>query len=106
FSSRRRHTRSDRDWSSDVCSSDLLFERSRNGYVRSVSVMERHAVIVMLTFGALLIAVWGLIATRPTGLVPPEDQGYLIAVVSLRSEERRVGKEGGSLGCGVREKES
>src|SRR3982750_4044625 len=24
FSSRRRHTMSDRDWSSDVCSSDLL----------------------------------------------------------------------------------
>src|SRR2546428_12038764 len=27
FSSRRRHTRSDRDWSSDVCSSDLFFYR-------------------------------------------------------------------------------
>src|SRR5699024_11680521 len=26
FSSRRRHTRSKRDWSSDVCSSDLGFE--------------------------------------------------------------------------------
>src|SRR5207249_5204702 len=26
FSSRRRHTRSKRDWSSDVCSSDLLAE--------------------------------------------------------------------------------
>src|SRR2546428_7200479 len=26
FSSRRRHTRSDRDWSSDVCSSDLVGE--------------------------------------------------------------------------------
>src|SRR5699024_11978283 len=26
FSSRRRHTRSKRDWSSDVCSSDLLEE--------------------------------------------------------------------------------
>src|SRR5699024_12215147 len=25
FSSRRRHTRSKRDWSSDVCSSDLAF---------------------------------------------------------------------------------
>src|SRR5699024_7541429 len=25
FSSRRRHTRSKRDWSSDVCSSDLMF---------------------------------------------------------------------------------
>src|SRR5699024_1162526 len=27
FSSRRRHTRSKRDWSSDVCSSDLLQEK-------------------------------------------------------------------------------
>ena len=62
---------------------NALFERSRNGYIRSVTVMERHAVLVMLTFGALVVAVWGLIATRPTGLVPPEDQGYLLAVVSL-----------------------
>src|SRR2546429_5524107 len=28
FSSRRRHTRCSRDWSSDVCSSDLLFPLS------------------------------------------------------------------------------
>src|SRR2546421_9687426 len=28
FSSRRRHTRSDRDWSSDVCSSDLHCTRA------------------------------------------------------------------------------
>src|SRR6266508_5814691 len=28
FSSRRRHTRWPRDWSSDVCSSDLILERS------------------------------------------------------------------------------
>src|SRR6266478_7958076 len=28
FSSRRRHTRFDCDWSSDVCSSDLLVEQS------------------------------------------------------------------------------
>src|ERR1700752_2103908 len=45
--------------------------------------MERHAVLVMLTFGVLLIAVWGLISTRPTGLVPPEDQGYLLTLVNL-----------------------
>src|SRR5699024_11361894 len=31
FSSRRRHTRSKRDWSSDVCSSDLL----RAGHISS-----------------------------------------------------------------------
>ena len=60
-----------------------LFERSRDGYVRSVAVMQRHAVIVMLTFGALLVAVWALITTRPTGLVPPEDQGYVLALVNL-----------------------
>src|SRR2546421_9461345 len=29
FSSRRRHTRSDRDWSSDVCSSDLARKTMR-----------------------------------------------------------------------------
>ena len=28
FSSRRRHTRSDRDWSSDVCSSDLMIDQN------------------------------------------------------------------------------
>src|SRR5207247_2143645 len=28
FSSRRRHTRSTRDWSSDVCSSDLWYDRN------------------------------------------------------------------------------
>ena len=60
-----------------------VFERSRDGYVRSVAAMQRHAVIVMLTFGALLVAVWALITTRPTGLVPPEDQGYVLALVNL-----------------------
>src|SRR5699024_12014440 len=30
YSSRRRHTRSKRDWSSDVCSSDLIYP-SRDG---------------------------------------------------------------------------
>jgi HAE1 family hydrophobic/amphiphilic exporter-1/multidrug efflux pump len=45
--------------------------------------MVRHAAIVMLTFAALLVAVYALVSTRPTGLVPPEDQGYLLTVVSL-----------------------
>src|SRR6266496_2954073 len=45
FSSRRRHTRSLRDWSSDVCSSDLvgpLLERgmaARDPWVRAMSRM-------------------------------------------------------------------
>src|SRR6266513_3013974 len=36
FSSRRRHTRSKRDWSSDVCSSDLLTPEERQ------RAMEEH----------------------------------------------------------------
>src|SRR5215469_3854330 len=35
LSSRRRHTRSLRDWSSDVCSSDL-FEQPQAGVIRSL----------------------------------------------------------------------
>src|SRR5206468_6148514 len=38
-SSRRRHTRSDRDWSSDVCSSDLRYGYSGNlWYERNLSL--------------------------------------------------------------------
>src|SRR5437868_12116825 len=33
FSSRRRHTRSKRDWSSDVCSSDLLVDEKTSRFV-------------------------------------------------------------------------
>src|SRR5699024_11229047 len=42
FSSRRRHTRSKRDWSSDVCSSDLLIE---GGFMDSridITAMRRN----------------------------------------------------------------
>src|SRR6266496_3901776 len=42
FSSRRRHTRSLRDWSSDVCSSDLV-----------VSALAAGAVLVALAVPAL-----------------------------------------------------
>src|SRR5206468_10067219 len=38
-SSRRRHTRSDRDWSSDVCSSDLM--RNRHIVRRRINGFER-----------------------------------------------------------------
>src|SRR5687768_18222668 len=39
FSSRRRHTRCSRDWSSDVCSSDLP-EPGRPGQVRPASALR------------------------------------------------------------------
>src|SRR5207249_7087272 len=44
FSSRRRHTRSKRDWSSDVCSSDLArcFTTSLQGAVRLRPSVLQH----------------------------------------------------------------
>ena len=59
------------------------FENFRNRYLGSVFMLSRHTVLVALTFAALLVVVWGLVSTRPTGLVPPEDQGYLISVITL-----------------------
>src|SRR2546428_5099298 len=43
FSSRRRHTRSDRDWSSDVCSSDLLGKTLRQRLDEERLAEARHA---------------------------------------------------------------
>src|SRR5438034_7123785 len=65
FSSRRRHTRSLCDWSSDVCSSDLV-----NRHVRNIRVTSLH-------YG------------DPMGSESFRDT----VAVYLRSEERRVGKE-------------
>src|SRR5699024_11699797 len=42
FSSRRRHTRSKRDWSSDVCSSDLLAETALD----YLSFRDAEAIVV------------------------------------------------------------
>src|SRR5690606_39452191 len=91
FSSRRRHTRFSRDWSSDVCSSDLGFSGLVNaptgsGKTYSLMVpivtdfMERHPT-EKARKNAGLHAVW----ITPIRALSKE--------IELRSEERRVGKE-------------
>src|SRR5690625_7215303 len=42
FSSRRRHTRWPRDWSSDVCSSDLLILKIENEKIESVEDIKPY----------------------------------------------------------------
>src|SRR5207249_7512400 len=86
FSSRRRHTRSKRDWSSDVCSSDLtLFPMViLTGMIErfwTLEVEDGTASSFKTLFGTMIIA-----ATISVVVSIP-------AVVSHRSEERRVGKE-------------
>src|SRR2546430_17609419 len=47
FSSRRRHTRFDCDWSSDVCSSDLISPGLRNGVnasSRTLATRRRYSI--------------------------------------------------------------
>src|SRR5690349_23026469 len=80
FSSRRRHTRSLRDWSSDVCSSDL----SRNSQRRRVAFERSWS-------NAFAIAIKPLqsqIMRQPQARTQAKNQAR-----NQRSEERRVGKE-------------
>src|SRR5699024_12021202 len=93
FSSRRRHTRSKRDWSSDVCSSDLRL----SPLVPSRTIMESPS------SGTAILA---------TGQVSAQGQGRVSVCrawlsaqaissnswATTRSEERRVGKECRSRG--------
>ena len=53
FSSRRRHTRSDRDWSSDVCSSDLVSYIRKEGsmhYVRGLMAENNASIYAILPY--------------------------------------------------------
>src|SRR5207248_5906063 len=98
FSSRRRHTRSYGDWSSDVCSSDLPAadnqrgsgdDRRRGGPpsqgLRPLAAVVQDAQLQL-----------GVAVQRPRAA---------ILATGERSEERRVGKEGRSRGgeCAERE---
>src|SRR5438132_2801190 len=82
FSSRRRHTRSLCDWSSDVCSSDLAGTTAYSAYApRMLAYTTRSP-----TFGSVTPA--------PTALTTPAASCPRVnGVAILRSEERRVGKE-------------
>jgi HAE1 family hydrophobic/amphiphilic exporter-1/multidrug efflux pump len=52
-------------------------------YTRTVVTLARRAALVALSFVILLGALYVLINSRPTGLVPEEDQGYAFAVLQL-----------------------
>src|SRR5256886_10389727 len=86
FSSRRRHTRFDCDWSSDVCSSDLeLQQRGR------ALAWHRAAALLQLT-ERLPTAGRGDWRERAHALLGEATR----LAERARSEERRVGEEGRS----------
>src|SRR5207302_2932681 len=93
FSSRRRHTRFSRDWSSDVCSSDLTCKRntlSVNCGVNDHASAVQHRSMDDVGF----IEARALQPVCPIGSAIQVYQRKLENIRDLvRSEERRVGKE-------------
>src|SRR5690606_39528462 len=99
----RRHTRFSRDWSSDVCSSDLslqtpdvseaLLERIQLGLLQEKQLRCRYYAAHQDKERELVL--------NPLALVQRGSITYLIAtaVPHARSEERRVGKEWRSRGA-------
>src|SRR5262245_62184870 len=84
FSSRRRHTRCLSDWSSDVCSSDLAFERI------TVDPQRMGGVPCIRDLRVTVSMVLGQLAAGASSDELLADYPYL---ERERSEERRVGKE-------------
>src|SRR5205807_4409256 len=92
FSSRRRHTRLQGDWSSDVCSSDLA--------IPIVFDLPAFAIVMLITWvlvRGIRESAWVNSAMVALKLVII---GFFVLVGSMyvkpanwRSEERRVGKE-------------
>src|SRR5690606_39447024 len=91
FSSRRRHTRFSRDWSSDVCSSDLRLKSSPS---MRQKLPARHSASSSL-FGPILQSGSFYCPKRRTMRFPSKGKGCR-RPCWRRSEERRVGKEGKS----------
>src|SRR5207302_7160535 len=87
FSSRRRHTRFSRDWSSDVCSSDLDrreagSQQRKKGRLRPLQTEADLVVTASNDFFEVSVP-------RLAGI----DAQLLTRLAGWRSEERRVGKE-------------
>src|SRR5207248_5614186 len=93
--SRRRHTRSYGDWSSDVCSSDLYGD---GRYVLAVQATGNAAAIARYQFEIGSLAKWAALdgAEQETFWTQVRDFTPRFLATNrdgARSEERRVGKE-------------
>ena len=62
---------------------DRGFDGLANGYAGLTRVLLRFAVLVLLVYGGLIFLTANRFAATPTGFIPQQDQGYLIAVFQL-----------------------
>src|SRR5699024_11638061 len=94
--SRRRHTRSKRDWSSDVCSSDLTGEIIMNAFINKHYDSITKVIICMLVL-TFIACIPDAMASGGGDLPFTSTLQKIVDALSgtiARSEERRVGKEG------------
>src|SRR5207253_8502571 len=89
FSSRRRHTRWPRDWSSDVCSSDLVFE------IMTPHTQEIKIFIPQKAGGYKVKETGQLLLFSQREYIHKNFVFDFLEGADTRSEERRVGKGGG-----------
>src|SRR5699024_1784948 len=99
FSSRRRHTRSKRDWSSDVCSSDLLSEAGEVVGAHRCAA-EFHAIVTELSGNELLAEIGALLDSRMRWQLSQHDDLDVVAAERAELVEaiaRRDQAQGGAL---------
>src|SRR5439155_7303683 len=95
FSSRRRHTRWPRDWSSDVCSSDLVVSIIGTAEAKS-KVLVARAAAQAERLEDLDFSPRATLCALVERAFPVDLYQQVEDPISHRSEERRVGKEGRS----------
>src|SRR5690606_41077722 len=97
-SSRRRHTRFSRDWSSDVCSSDLLDNLLQDVPELTVVVDTFEQAVQRPAKRTEADTYYSGKKRRHTLKSQVTVDGYTGHIVDVaRSEERRVGNEGGGI---------
>src|SRR5882757_10687124 len=87
FSSRRRHTRYWRDWSSDVCSSDLQEQSNRRETMNSKHVVRRG--VLAIAFAGLLAGGAYAQSQDPT----PQQQDIQNDKKDIRSDKKDLAKD-------------
>src|SRR5207247_5944840 len=104
-SSRRRHTRSTRDWSSDVCSSDLInLDGTGAGAIATGIGFFDHMLDLLARHSRIDISVKAKGDLHIDHHHTTEDVGIALGQAVKRSEERRVGKGSRDRGWPAREK--
>jgi hydrophobe/amphiphile efflux-1 (HAE1) family protein len=62
---------------------DRLFEKSSNGYANFLKIIVRRTGLMMLLFLGIAVYSGWQFGQIPTGFLPEEDQGYVIASIQL-----------------------